>query len=53
MIYSRETDIEKVTNEILDVLERNKVSIRILDKVLSNVKDMAYFNTIIQNPKNN
>ncbi len=51
MIYSRETDIEKVTNEILDVLERNKVSIGFLDKVLSNVKDMANFNTIIQNPK--
>lgn len=53
MIYSREIDIDKVTDEILDILEKNKVSIRILDKVLSNVKDMAYFNTIIQNPKNN
>ncbi len=53
MIYTRETNIKKVTDEILDVLERNKVSIGLLDKVLSNVKSCAHFNTVIQNPKEN
>ena len=53
MIYSKESDIEKVVNEVLDVLERNKVSIGLLDKVLSAVRECAYFNTIIQNPKDN
>lgn len=53
MIYSRETDIEKVVNEILEVLEKNKVSIGLLDKVLSTVRECAYFNTNIQNLKEN
>lgn len=53
MIYARETDIEKVVNEILDVLEENKVSIGLLDKVLSDVRECACFNTTIQNPKEN
>ncbi|WP_156132750.1 hypothetical protein [Clostridium culturomicium] len=53
MVYVRETDTEKVVNEILDVLEENKVSIGLLDKVLSDVRESAYFNTNIQNPKDN
>nr|WP_278679067.1 hypothetical protein [Clostridium paraputrificum] len=53
MIYSRETDIEKVTSEILDILEKNKVSIGLLDNVLSSVRECAHFNTTIQNPKEN
>lgn len=53
MIYSKEIDIDKVVGEVLDVLERNKVSIGLLDKVLSDVRSGAYFNTIIQNPKEN
>lgn len=42
-------DMEKICSEMLDVLERNKVPVCALDRVLQHLKELAYCNTPIQN----
>lgn len=47
----KHTEMEKACCEIIDVLEKYEITIESLDRLLLYVKQMAYFNTPIQNYK--
>lgn len=53
MRHSKNTDYETACCEIIDVLEKHEITIGSLDRLLTYVKEMVYFNTPIQNSKEN